>query len=256
MNFRILLVCLLLLSSSTLIGQTVPPQPKPAGSPKIRQAQPAAAEQEMTQEDEGSTIQKASFLIGFNTITRLKQQEAEFDFEQLLAGLNAAQAGKESGMTREEQRSVLMAYQNMIRARIRAKRQATADKNGKEGETALAEFAKQEGAKELEEGVMYVVVKEGDGEIPEAPDRVKLHYKGTYIDGEEFDSSLDGEPLENGVMQFVPGFSKALMSMKVGSKWKVIIRGDKAYGMRPRPPMEVNKTLMFEIELLEILPIE
>ena len=254
MNCRHLLVCLLLLGGvMNADAQQAPPQKIDPAAAELTANQDA----DKKEEDEGSTIQKASFLIGYNTISRLKQQEAEFDFDQLLAGLNAAQDGRESGMTREEQRPVLMAYQNMLRARMREKRQATADKNQKEGEAAMANFAEQEGAKELEDGVMYMVMKEGEGELPEAPDRVKLHYHGTYVDGEVFDSSVDkGAPIENGVMQFVPGFSKALMAMKVGSKWKIIIRGDKAYGMRPRPPMEVNKTLMFEIELLEILPIE
>ena len=205
-------------------------------------------------EDEGSTIDKASFLIGYNTLFRLKSQGAEYNFEKILEGMKAANDGAESGMEREEQRSVLRAYQTLIREKIKEKRKAEAEANRIEGETAMAEFAKQEGAKELEDGVMYVVLKEGEGAIPEAADRVKLNYTGTYINGEKFDSSLDkGSPLENGVLQFVPGFSRALQKMKVGSKWNVIIRGDKAYGMNPRPPMELNKTLMFEIELLEIL---
>lgn len=204
--------------------------------------------------DEGSTIEKASFLIGYNTIFRLKSQGADFDYEQILEGMKLANEGAESGMDREEQRSVLRAYQQLVRQKIQENRKAEAEANRLEGEKALEEFAKQEGAQELEDGVMYIVVKEGDGEIPEAADRVKLNYTGTYVDGEKFDSSLDkGSPLENGVLQFVPGFSRALQKMKVGSKWKVIIRGDKAYGMSPRPPMELNKTLIFDIELLEIL---
>ena len=217
----------------------------------------AQASKDEPVEDEGSTIEKASFLIGFNTITRLKQQNAEYIFDKVIAGMNAANAGEESGMSREEQRAVLMSYQKIVRAKIVAEREALAEKNRVEGETALAEFAKQEGAKEIEDGVMYMVLKEGSGEKPEGADRVKIHYKGTYVDGEQFDSSIEkGEPAVNGVMQFVPGFTAALQAMPVGSKWKVIIRGDKAYGMRPRPPMEVNKTLIFEIELLEIMPIE
>ena len=203
--------------------------------------------------DEASTIDKASFLIGYNTLFRLKTQGADYNFEQVLEGLKAANSGAESPMDREEQRSVLRAYQILARAKMKAKREALAEANRVEGETAMAEFAKQQGAKELEDGVMYMPMKDGDGAIPEAADIVKLNYVGTYVNGETFDSSLDKGPLENGVLQFVPGFSRALQKMKVGSKWKVIIRGDKAYGMTPRPPMEINKTLVFEIELLEIV---
>lgn len=223
---------------------------------KQQQKEPAAPK-ERTEEETGSTIEKASFLIGFNMISRLKQQDAEFNYDKIIAGLAAAKEGKESGMTREEQRSILMAYNQINVEKKNAKTEALAKTNGAEGEKLMAEFAKQEGAKELEDGVMYMVMKEGDGEIPEAPDRVRLHYKGTFADGEVFDSSYDrGEPIVSNVLGFVPGFTKALQAMKVGSKWKVAIRGDKAYGMRGRGKIEVNKTLQFEIELLEIMPVK
>lgn len=258
MIFSRILACLLV----TCFAAATTAQDKPAAKTvpgQIRQA-PAAAEAEApkqrTEEEIGSTVDKASFLIGFNMISRLKQQDADFNFEQVIAGLKAANEGKEAEMSREEQRAVLMSYQEINREKMMAKTKAKADANQAEGETVMAEFAKQEGAKELEDGVMYMVMKEGDGEVPEAPDRVKLHYKGTFADGEVFDSSYDkGEPIVNSVLGFVPGFSKALQSMKVGSKWKVAIRGDKAYGMRSRGKIGPNKTLQFEIELLEIMPV-
>ena len=231
----------------------VPAQGRPA------QGRPATPPQEveMTEEEIGSTIDKASFLIGYNMIKRLKAQDADFKFEKILEGLNAAKDDREADMTREEQRAVLLSYQQINRQKMIRKREAQAETNGEEGAKAFAEFAKQEGAKELEPGIMYIVETEGEGKLPEAPDSVRLHYKGTYADGTEFDSSYTkGEPIVNNVLGFVPGFSKALQAMKVGSKWKVLIDGEKAYGMRPRPPMEVNKTLMFDIELIEIMPVK
>ena len=219
----------------------------------------AAAQAQPETPNDGSTVDKASFLFGYNLISRLKQQDADFNFEEVLRGLNSAHAGSESGMTTEEQRSVLGAWQKMMRQKMIKKRQDEAAANGKAGEEAMAEFAKQEGAKELEDGVMYIVLKEGDGEIPEKPDRVKINYKGMYTDGEVFDSTLDEgkEPLVNDATRFVPGFSQAIQAMKVGSKWKIFIRGDKAYGMRPaNREMGVNRSLIFEVELLEIMPIE
>ncbi len=234
---------------------TAPAGDSQAASQSQQQADSSATEAEP--EDEGSTIEKASLLIGFNTISRMKQQGADYDFEQIIKGMRAADEGQEIGMTREAQQSVLRSYQTLMRRRITEKRKAEAERNRIEGEQAIAEFMKQEGAQELEEGVYYIVVEEGDGESPEAPDRVRVNYVGKYPNGEVFDSSIDkGQPLENGVTQFVPGFSNALQKMKVGGKWKVIIRGDKAYGMRPRPPMELNKTLLFDIDLLEIMPIK
>lgn len=207
--------------------------------------------------DEDSTIEKGSFLIGFNLVTRLRQQEAVYDIEKLLDGITAAHEDREVGMDQDEMRSVMQAYTILARKMQQVRRERQAETNEAEGIKALEEFARQEGAQELEDGVMYLVLKEGDGEIPEAADQVKLHYHGTYVNGEVFDSSVDkGDPIVNGVTRFVPGFSNALQKMKVGSKWKVIIRGDKAYGMNARPPMEINKTLLFEIELLAIQPIE
>lgn len=246
MRFNYILIILFLLA----LDSPCPVHGQDAGLPN----DPANAEQPDGDKDEGSTIQKASFIIGYSTIQGLKNNESEYDFDQILAGLHAAHADQELGMTPEERQSVVRAYQEMIRTKRLEKNRQISEKNRIEGEAAMENFAKLEGARQLEDGVMYIVLQEGDGEIPEAPDRVKLNYVGSYVDGEVFDSSIEkGAPIENGVLQFVPGFSKALQNMKVGSKWKVIIRGDQAYGMRPRPPMELNKTLMFEIELLDIL---
>lgn len=261
MNLKFLTACFLILflPFAVTAQDTAPNTDSPAATEKKAENQkPDDQKPENSAADDKSTVDKASYLFGFNMITRLKQQEAEFSFDQLIAGLNAANEGAESGMTIEEQRSVLQTWQKMMRAKAQERRRAEAAKNGEEGEKAMAEFAKQEGAQQLEDGVMYVIMKDGDGEIPELPDRVKLNYKGTFTNGEVFDSTeTKGEPMVNGVGRFVPGFSKAIQSMKVGSKWKVFIRGDKAYGMRPaKREMGPNRALIFEIELLEIMPVE
>ncbi len=251
MTCKYSLMCFLLLFFTyATVGQ----EGQQAAESKPDRAAPAQAPAEV---DEASTIDKASFVFGYNFITRLKNQGADFNFDQIIAGLNAANEGKESGMTPEEQRSVLTSWQKIMRAKAARIRKEQADKNTAEGEVAMAEFAKQEGATELEDGVMYVIVKDGDGAIPEKPDNVKINYKGMYTNGEVFDSTeKKGQPLVNPVMRFVPGFSSAVQAMKVGSKWKVFIRGDKAYGMRPvNREMGPNRALIFELELLEIMPI-
>ena len=250
-----ILICLLL-AICFAMPATAQDEKKPAVTAKPAM-QKKAEPKEMTEEEVGSTIEKASFLIGANMINQLNRRESDYDLDQIIAGLKAAKEGKDLGMTDEEQRVVLQGWNQLNQKKAQAKREATADANQAEGEKLMAEFAKQEGAKQLEDGVMYMVMKEGDGEIPEAPDRVRLHYKGTFADGEVFDSSYDrGEPIVSNVLGFVPGFTKALQAMKVGSKWKVAIRGDKAYGMRGRGKIKPNKTLQFEIELLEIMPVQ
>ena len=116
----------------------------------------------------------------------------------------------------------------------------------------MAENGKKEGVKKLENGVQYEILTQGDGAKPTPEDKVKLHYHGTTTDGKVFDSSVDkGKPITHSASGFVKGFNAAVQAMNVGSKWRVTIPSDLAYGMRG--PLGPNRTLNFEIELLEII---
>lgn len=231
--------------------ETTKPGTPATGTPATAAATTPAAP---SAEDEQSTKEKASYILGFSMMSRINAQGMEVDLEQLIDGIKKAQSGEAIGMESDEIRSVQMAFQANERKRITAKVAAQGEANKAEGTKFIAEFAAQEKVMELEDGVKYMVLNAGTGEAPADQDRVKVHYEGKYTNGEVFDSSIaKGEPLTLGVNQFVPGFSAALKKMKVGDKWKVAIRGDKGYGARPPRGMEPFKTMVFEIELLEVV---
>lgn len=189
----------------------------------------------------------------------LKRQGVDLNEEKLAEGIQLAIKGEELGMTQEEVRTVMMAYQKVVEKQQVEKMTVMAKENKAEGDAFLAENAKNENVKTLPSGVQYEVLEEGTGGTPAISNLVRVHYHGTLPDGTVFDSSLrplDGsepEPVEFQVGQVVPGFSEALQAMKVGDKWKVAIPGEKAYGMRGKPPIGPNQTLLFEIQLLAIV---
>lgn len=124
-----------------------------------------------------------------------------------------------------------------------------------EGEEFLSENVEREEVTELPSGLQYEVIEMGDGPKPEATDKVTTHYKGTLLDGTEFDSSLGGEPRSFQVDKVIPGWTEALQLMPVGSKWKLYVPSELAYGERgvPNSPIAPHSTLIFEIELLDIV---
>ena len=124
-----------------------------------------------------------------------------------------------------------------------------AKKNKADGEAFLAKKAKEAGVQKTASGLLYKVIKEGKGEKPVENDKVTVSYKGTLIDGTQFDAS---EKVPMSVGQLVPGFNEALMLMTPGSKYEVYIPADLAYGTNPNPRIPVNSTLIFEIELLSV----
>ena len=130
-----------------------------------------------------------------------------------------------------------------------------AKKNKLEGDKFLAENAKKEGVKSTPSGLQYIVITEGEGDTPTSTDIVKVHYTGTLIDGRVFDSSVSrGVPAQFGVNQVIPGWTEALQMMKVGSKYKLFLPSDIAYGERGAGEMiQPNSTLIFEVELLDII---
>ncbi len=129
-----------------------------------------------------------------------------------------------------------------------------ATENLEKGKKFLAENAKKAGVDTLSDGIQYKVIKKGDGPKPSETDVVKVNYKGTLLDGTEFDSSYKrGEPAEFPLNRVIPGWTKSLKEMPVGSKWEIFIPADQAYGPRGGGPIGPNETLIFEVELLEIV---
>lgn len=199
-------------------------------------------------------LKKASYVFGTEIGRNVKAQKLDLDLKQLSRGIEDAVAGKEPEMSEEEMQQVMASLQQIVVARQREMVKTAGDKHKKEGAQYLAANKKKEGVKTTESGLQYKVLKKGKGESPKDTDTVKTHYKGTLIDGTEFDSSYKrGEPATFPVNGVIPGWTEALQLMKVGDKWQLFIPAELAYGAQGSPPViPPNATLVFEIELLDI----
>lgn len=190
----------------------------------------------------------ASYYLGFMYGTGMQRMGLkDANMEALVAGMNTAFQGKETEANPQAMEMYLNNYFQQM-----AMKQAEA--NLEKGQKFLAGNAKKEGVKELVDGIQYKVIKEGNGTKPAETDVVKVHYKGTLIDGTEFDSSIKrGEPAEFPLNRVISGWTKSLKEMPVGSKWEIYIPADQAYGQRGSGPIGPNETLIFEVELLDIV---
>lgn len=192
---------------------------------------------------------QASYAIGQQIGKNLKAQNIEVDAKTLAISLADATEGK-SDMTDEEIQKAMMKLQEMAMQ----KQQEEGENNKKKSAEFLEKNKTAEGVKTTDSGLQYIVMTEGTGASPKADDVVKCHYTGTLIDGTKFDSSVDrGQPAEFPVSGVIPGWTEALQMMKVGSKYKLFIPPELAYGPAGRPGIPPNSTLIFEVELLEVV---
>lgn len=201
--------------------------------------------------------QRISYCIGADIGSNFKRNDIEVDPKALAAGLADALAGK-TALTEAEMKETINNFRTEMMAKFQDKQKQLAEKNLKEGEEFLAKNAKKEGVKTTKSGLQYQVIKSGKGKTPKETDTVKTHYHGTLIDGTVFDSSVErNEPAIFPVNAVIPGWTEALQMMKEGDKWKLFIPAKLAYGERGAgqkiPP---NSVLIFDIELLEVLPPE
>jgi FKBP-type peptidyl-prolyl cis-trans isomerase FklB len=196
---------------------------------------------------------KASYSIGYDIGSTFKKQNVEINPDSLMAGIKDALSGKEA-MSKEDRDKTLATFQKELQEKQAATTKAAAEKNAAEGEKFLAENKKKEGVKTTASGLQYKVLKEGTGESPKATDSVVTNYKGTLLDGTEFDSSYKrNEPATFPVNRVIPGWTEALQLMKPGSKYQLFIPSKLAYGERGAgKDIGPNSTLIFEVELLSI----
>ena len=198
--------------------------------------------------------QKASYAIGLEFGNQLSVAGDRIDLAALTAGIEDARAEAEARIPAEERQAIMQAFSQSLQAEARAQAEADATENAEEGAAYLAENAGRDEVTTTESGLQYEVLREGDGERPTAEDRVTVHYRGTLVDGTEFDASYGGDPATFAVNGVIPGFSEALQLMPVGSHYRVVIPGEIAYGSQGSGPLiGPNETLIFEIELLEIV---
>src|SRR5258708_28052441 len=203
--------------------------------------------------------QKFSYALGMNIGTglgaNLKKQSVEVDSNLVSQGLKDAMSGGKTRLTEEEAKAVLTEVQAEVNKQREEKAKQAAATNKTEGETFLAVNKEKEGVVTLPSGLQYKVLTAGTGPKPTATDSVKCNYKGTLINGTEFDSSYKrGQPATFGVGQVIKGWTEALQLMPVGSKWQLFIPSDLAYGAQGAGGGQIgpNATLIFEVELLSI----
>ena len=197
---------------------------------------------------------KVSYAIGITTARSMQQQSVDIDPDIFAKGLKDGFAGAKTALTDDEMRQVMTAFQKEMTENHAARMKAIAEKNQKEGEVFLAGNKKKNGVKTLSSGLQYKVIKNGTGNTPKLTDTVTTNYRGTLIDGTEFDSSYKrGQPAKFPVKGVIPGWTEALQLMKAGSKWQLFIPSNLAYGERGAGNMiGPNATLIFEVELLSI----
>jgi FKBP-type peptidyl-prolyl cis-trans isomerase FklB len=200
-----------------------------------------------------SKAAKVSYSIGLDIGHNLKRQSIEVDVRALARGIEDAMSGAEPLMTEEEVAATMKAFQQEMSMKQSERAREQAEKNQKEGEAFLEQNKTAEGVVTLPSGLQYKVLAEGSGPSPGPTDTVSVHYRGTLLDGTEFDSSHKrGQPASFPVNGVIRGWTEALQLMKPGAKWQLFIPSELAYGERGAGgDIGPNATLIFEVELLE-----
>jgi FKBP-type peptidyl-prolyl cis-trans isomerase FklB len=198
--------------------------------------------------------EKMSYAIGVDIGNMLSKQPVDMDVDSFLKGAHDVLKKNKLLLTDQELKDILTVLQKEMVAKQEERVKAVAEKNKKDGEAFLAENKKKEGVKTVSSGLQYKVIKEGTGKVPKATDTVTVNYRGTLIDGTEFDSSYKrGQPATFPVNGVIKGWTEALQLMKTGSKWQLFVPSDLAYGDRGAgPQIGPNSVLIFEVELLSI----
>ena len=241
----------MMLPGNTRAQQTPPAKAQPA--PQAKTA-PAAAKKPAPVLALTTQKAKFSYALGMNLGANLRRQSVEVDPNILARGFKDALAGGKTLLTEDEARAVLTAVQNDMRKKGQEKMQQAGEANKKEGEAFLAANKTKDGVVTLPSGLEYKILTPGTGPKPTASDTVVCNYRGTLIDGKEFDSSYKrGQPATFPVGGVIKGWTEALQLMPVGSKWQLFIPSDLAYAERGAgADIGPNATLVFEVELLSI----
>ncbi len=210
----------------------------------------AAAQNQQTLTDSKAKI---SYALGMDLGTQLKKQSVDIDPDIFFQGLKAALSGTNTLLTPEQAQAAITELQNQLRQKMAEAAKVLAEKNKKEGEAFLAANKAKEGVVTLPSGLQYKILKAAEGPKPTADDTVVCQYRGTFVDGTEFDNSYKRpEPATFAVKGVIKGWTEALQMMPVGSKWQLFVPSDLAYGEAGRNPIGPNAVLIFEVELLSV----
>lgn len=196
--------------------------------------------------------EKESYSMGYQVGLSMKSDEVEVEFEYLMQGLRDGLASKEPRLSPDDMKRLIVDLRKKARESAMRRLQELTVRNADESEKFLEENGKKNGVRTTKSGLQYRVLKAGDGAVPKPEHSVRVHYRGTFIDGTEFDSSYaKGEPQTIQADGVIKGWTEALRLMRTGSKWRIFVPPHLAYGRsglgQKIPP---NKVLVFEIELL------
>ena len=198
---------------------------------------------------------RVSYSMGVDMGRNLQKQGIDINPDVLVQGLKDGMAGGTLKMTDDEMQATMQAFIQGVREKMQEKEKAAGEDNKGKGEAYLEANKKKDGWKTTASGLQYKVLTTGTGPIPKATDTVITQYRGTTIDGTEFDSSYKrNQPAEFPVNAVIPGWTEALQMMPVGSKWQLAIPSNLAYGENAPPQIGPNSVLLFDVELVGIKP--
>ncbi len=196
---------------------------------------------------------KLSYVIGVQIANDLKSQSIDVDPAIVSRGLQDSLSGKSLLISDQEAKDIIAAFSKERAGKMAEERKKVGEKNKQEGAAFLAANKKKEGVKTTPSGLQYKVIKEGTGKTPKATDTVTVQYKGTLVNGTEFDSSYKrGQPATFPVSGVIRGWTEGLQLMKEGAQWQLFIPPELAYGEQGAGPIGPNATLIFEVELVSV----
>lgn len=246
-----------LLATTMAVALNAPLAMAAEATAPAQQAPQQAPKNDAFKNDDQQSAYALGASLGRYMENSLKEQEKlgiKLDKDQLISGVQDAFAGK-SKLSDQEIEQTLQAFEGRVKASAQAKMEKDAKENTEKGNAFAAKFAKESGVKKTESGLLYKVEKEGTGNAPQDSDTVVVNYKGTLIDGTEFDNSYSrGEPLSFRLDGVIPGWTEGLKHIKKGGKIKLVIPPALAYGQNGVPGIPANSTLVFDVELLDIKP--
>lgn len=227
----------------------------PAAAPATQPAagKPAAA----PAQNDAVYRQQVSYALGCNFAQNLRDNEIHFDLTALVAGITDVLSGAKPKWTDEQLQPAMQRFSREMEQKAVTRMKRLAAKNKHEADAFLAQNAKREGVQTTTSGLQYRVLQQADGPSPTLNDTIRCNYRGTLLNGTEFDNSANlGGPAEFKIAPgLIQGWIEALQKMHVGEKWQLFVPPNLAYGLDPLgPPIEPNSMLVFEIELLEIVP--
>jgi FKBP-type peptidyl-prolyl cis-trans isomerase FklB len=197
--------------------------------------------------------ERISYTVGVESARNFKKQGFEFDAQMFLRGMDDGMSGQKTLIPEREMKKILQAFQVKVRQSMAANRKAAADENRRKSTEFLEANKSKDGIVALTSGLQYKVLKDGNGRKPTEADIVLCEYRGTLLDGTEFDGTTPGKPATMKLSQLIPGWKEALKLMPVGSKWQLFVPPSMAYGEKGvGTEIGPNELLVFELELVDI----